>query len=42
MHYSVVELCELAAVPTVGGAYQVACDALKLVDVVAVALGALV
>ena len=35
---TVVELCQLATVPAVGGTYQVAGDALKLVDVVAAAL----
>ena len=38
MGYSVVELGKLAAVPTVGGSYQVTGDALQLVDVVAAAL----
>ena len=38
MCHTVVELCQLATVPAVGGTYQVAGDALKLVDVVAAAL----
>ena len=41
MNYTVVELGKLAAVPTVGGSNQVTSDALELVDVMAVALGAL-
>jgi hypothetical protein len=41
MHYSVVELGKFATVPTVGCSYKVACDALQLVDVVTVALRAL-
>ena len=42
MDDTVLELGELAAVPAVGGADEVACDALQAVDVVAVAAGALV
>ena len=38
MGNTVVELCQLATVPAVGGTYQVTGDALKLVDVVAAAL----
>ena len=33
MHYTVVELGKLAAVPSVGGSNQVTSDALQLVDV---------
>ena len=42
MDNAVLELGELAAVPAVGGADQVASDALQAVDVVTVAAGALV
>ena len=38
MGNTVVELSQLATVPAVGGTYQVAGDALQLVDVVAAAL----
>ena len=38
MGYAVVEFGKLAAVPTVGGSYQITGDALQLVDVVAAAL----
>ena len=38
MGYAVVKLGKLAAVPTVGGSYQITGDALQLVDVVAAAL----
>ena len=38
MCHTVVELSQLAAVPAVGGTYQVTGDALQLVDVVAAAL----
>ena len=41
MHYTVVELGKFATVPSVGCTYKVACDALQLVDVVTVALRAL-
>ena len=37
---TVVELSQLAAVPTVGGTYQVTCNSLQLVDVAAAALRA--
>ena len=40
MGYAVVELGKLAAVPTVGGSYQITGDALQLVDVVAPVLWA--
>ena len=38
MHYAVVEFGEFAGIPAVGGAHQVAGDALQFVDVVAVAV----
>ena len=38
MHYAVVEFGELAGVPAVGGAYEVAGDALEFVDSCAVAV----
>ena len=38
MHYAVVEFGEFAGVPAVGGAYEVAGDALEFVDSCAVAL----
>jgi hypothetical protein len=38
---AVVEFCELAGVPAVGGAYEVTGDALQGVDVVTVTVGAL-
>ncbi len=41
MHYAVGELGEFGFVPAVGGADEVAGDALQLVDVVAAAVGAL-
>ena len=38
MHYAVVEFGELAGVPAVGGAHEVAGDALEFVDSCAVAV----
>ena len=37
MRHPVVELCQLAGVPAVGSANEVACDALQTVDVMAAA-----
>ena len=42
MDYTVVQLGQLGAVPTVGCSYKVACNALKAVDTCATALWALV
>ena len=41
VYHTVAELCELAAVPTACGTYQVTCDSLELVDVFASAVRAL-
>ena len=41
MNYAVAELCELTAVPTASSTYEVACDTLELVDVLAAAVRAL-
>ena len=38
VYYAVAELGELSAVPAACGSYEVACNALKLVDVVAAAV----
>ena len=42
MNHAVVKFCQFGAVPAVGGAYEVARDALQLVDFVAAALRACV
>ena len=38
MHHTVAELGELSAVPSAGGSHEVACDSLKLVDLLASAV----
>ena len=40
MHYAVVKFCQFAAVPTVGGTYEVTGDTLERVDVMSVTNGA--
>lgn len=39
MHNAVVEFSQFGVVPTVGGTYEIACDALETVDIVRVAFG---
>lgn len=41
VHYTIFKFCELGIVPSVGRAYEIARDALYVVDIVAVTLGTL-